>query len=322
MADVTCLGILVADVFGRSIDRYPDRGKLMLVSDMQLHTGGCAANTGADLAKIGVKTAVMGKVGPDGFGDFVVQSLSEQGLDCSGIVRDAQVGTSASMVMVHGDGERSFIHFVGANATLTEEDIDWGVIEGSKVLHVAGTFLMPELDKAPTARILQAAQERGIITSLDTCWDDKGRWMNVLAPCLPHLDIFTPSIEEARKCTGEEDPIEVADALHSRGVKLVVLTMGKQGCFVSDVRTDPTTRFFVPTYEKIDAVDACGAGDAFSAGFLAGWVYGYDIVDSARFGIAVSTLCVMKVGATTGIRSKDETLSFINEHGFLEIRTV
>ncbi|MGQ9580211.1 MAG: carbohydrate kinase family protein, partial [Armatimonadota bacterium] len=168
MAEVTCLGILVADVVGKPVDQVPERGKLVLVDTMELHTGGCASNTGTSLAKIGIDTAIIGKVGDDGFGDFMIKELGKWGADCSGIVRDRVARTSATMVLVHGDGERSFIHYIGANATLTEDDVNFDVIKGSKVLHVAGTFLMPAFDGEPTARVLRKAQEMGILTSLDT----------------------------------------------------------------------------------------------------------------------------------------------------------
>ena len=78
--------------------------------------------------------------------------------------------------------------------------------KGARLLHVAGSFLMPKLDGEPTARVLAGARRRGLITCLDTCWDAQGRWMSLLASCLPHLDHFVPSIEEARQLTGRSDP--------------------------------------------------------------------------------------------------------------------
>ena len=210
MVDVTCLGILVADVVGKPVDEIPTRGKLTLVDTMELHTGGCASNTGTALARIGVDTAIIGKVGSDGFGDFVINSLSKHGADCTGIVRDDAVATSATMVMVHGDGERSFIHYLGANATLTEDDIDLDMVGRGRILHVAGSFLMPAFDGEPTARVLKKAREMGVVTTLDTCWDSRGNWMKLLEPCLEYVDYAVPSIEEARMVTGREKPAEVA----------------------------------------------------------------------------------------------------------------
>ena len=306
MADVTCLGILVADLVGRPVDTYPERGKLVLVEELGLHSGGCAANTGVDLAKIGISTGIIGKVGSDGLGDFMVKTLKSHGLDTRGVVRDHNIGTSGTMVVVHSDGERSFIHYLGANAALTEEDVDWNVVKDTKILHVAGSFLMPAIDGEPTARVLKKAQSMGIITTLDTAWDSKGRWMSVLKPCLAHVDYALPSIEEARLITGKQDPADVAAALMDHGVKIVGLKMGEEGCYI---RTkDDEIR--IPRYE-VKAVDANGAGDSFVAGFLTGVHYDWDLERTGRFANAVGACCVMALGATTGIRSLEETLAFI-----------
>src|SRR5687768_13892470 len=116
MPDIACLGILVADLLGHPIDALPPRGRLGLVDRMNLHIGGCAANTGIDLARLGVAVSILGKVGVDGLGDFVLATLRREGLDTRGVVRDDEVGTSATMVMVSSDGERTFLHHLGGNA--------------------------------------------------------------------------------------------------------------------------------------------------------------------------------------------------------------
>lgn len=308
MADVVCLGILVADCVGKPIESMPERGKLALVDSMELHIGGCASNTGTALAKIGVDAAIIGKVGNDGFGDFMVNELSKHGADCSGIVRDEVTHTSATMVMVDSKGERTFIHYIGANATLTEQDVDWNVVENGKILHVAGTFLMPAFDGQPTANVLKKAKELGVITSLDTCWDSRGNWMKLLEPCLPYVDYAVPSIEEARMCTGKQDPSDVADVFMSKGVKTVALKMGDQGCYIKN--KDIELR--IPIY-KVDAIDAVGAGDAFAAGFLAGIVNGWDLLRTGKFANAVGAFCVTALGATTGIKDQETIEAFIDE---------
>ena len=93
MAEVICVGNLVADAVARPVLELPEKGKLTLVDDLQLHSGGCAANTGAALAKLGISTSVVGKVGEDGFGDFLVQALSKVGLDVTGISRSKNYHT-------------------------------------------------------------------------------------------------------------------------------------------------------------------------------------------------------------------------------------
>ncbi len=308
MPEVTCVGILVADVVGKPVEQMPERGKLSLVERMELHSGGCAANTAIGLAKLGIDTAIVGKVGTDGFGDFMVQCFAQQGIATDGIARDTETATSATMVMVHGDGERSFLHYLGANATFRLEDIDYDKLRGSKILHVAGSLVMPAFDGEPTAQLLKQAQQDGIITALDTVWDAQGRWMNALAPALPYVDYFLPSYEEARMLAGGlDDPADVAKFLINAGVKVVGLKMGERGCYV---RTVDGAKFRIPIM-NIQAIDALGAGDAYVAGFLAGLVKDWDIETCARFATAVGASCVQSLGATTGIKTFGETLQIL-----------
>lgn len=306
--EVTCLGILVADVVGKPVDVYPERGRLNLVDRMELHSGGCAANTGVSLAKIGVKTAVIGKVGTDGFGDFLIQVLQKHGIDTRGVKRDEKEATSATMVMVHSDGERSFLHYIGANAALRLEDVEMDIVRESKVLHIAGALVMPGIDGEPTAELLRRAKEMGIITSFDTVWNTSSGWMNTVRPCLPYVDYMIPSIEEAKMLTGRSEPEDIAQVFLDHGVKVVGLKMGERGCFIRSAEV----KLAIPRYQ-VQAMDALGAGDAFAAGFLTGLVKGWDLEQTGRFANAVGALCVTALGATTGVRSLEETLAFMHK---------
>jgi len=303
--EVVCVGIIVADVLARPVDSLPPRGRLILVEEMKLHIGGCAANTAIGLVRIGIPAAVIGKVGADGFGDFAVNFLQRQGVEVSGVVRDSSSLTSGTMVLVHGDGERSFLHYLGANAALEEKDLDFGLLSQARLVHVAGSLVLPRLDGEPTARLFARAKKAGLITSLDTVWDARGGWMEVLRPCLRHVDYFLPSLEEAKMLTGRSDPGEVAAALLDEGVGTVVLKMAERGCYVRSRES----AFQVPAY-RIQCVDATGAGDAFVAGFLTGLLKGWDLEASARFANAVGALACLAMGTTAGVRSLEETLAF------------
>lgn len=310
MADVVCLGILVADVVGKPVDKWPKRGELELVERMELHSGGCASSTGIALAKIGVDVAVIGKVGKDGFGDFMIHSLKLHGIDPAGVVRSNDFNTSCTMVMVHSDGERSFIHYLGANQDLTEADVDMDLIAGSRLLHVAGSFLMPGIDGQPTANVLKKARALGVTTCLDTAWDSTGKWMSVFEPCLPYIDYFLPSIAEAAMLTGKKDPADIAAALLDAGVGVVALKMGEEGSYIKN--RDAELR--IPPFD-VESVDALGAGDCFVAGFLTGLVNGWDLERTGKFANATGAFCVTALGATTGIRDQGTIETFIAGQG-------
>ncbi len=307
--DILCLGIFVADIVAKPITNMPDKGKLALVDTMELHTGGCASNTGYGLNKLGISTGLMGKVGIDGFGDYFINYMKTAGLDIRGIKRTPTANTSATMVMVSPDGERTFFHYLGANAELCYEDVDFDLIKEARILHIAGSFLMPKFDGEPASKVLKQARDLGITTSLDTAWDSKGKWLDVLEPCLQYLDIFMPSIEEAKMITGKEKASDIANSLLSYGIKTVALKMGENGSYV---RTKDW-ELYLPIY-KVKTVDATGAGDAFAAGFLAGIAKGWDHKESARLGNAVGACCVTAIGSVAGIKSMDETLEFMKKY--------
>ena len=304
--DILSLGIFVVDVIGRPIDRFPEKGKLELFDELEMHTGGCANNTGIALAKLGIDVGAMGKIGQDGFGDFVLRTLRENSVDTQGIVRDAKTNTSFTFVAVASDGERSLLHYMGANAALSEADLDLELVKQCKILHVAGSFVMPNFDGEPTANILRQAKDTGVTTSLDTVWDATGNWLKTLEPCLPYVDIFLPSIEEAKQLTGRDSPPDIAKFLMDYGIQTVGLKMGERGSYVRTAQDE----LYVPAYQ-VDIVDATGAGDAYVAGFLAGTVMGWDLKRTSELASAAGAACVTAMGTTTGIRNLEETLEII-----------
>ncbi|MCS6919056.1 MAG: sugar kinase [Fimbriimonadales bacterium] len=308
MRKIASVGILVADVVAKPVSHYPERGICAHVERMELHVGGCASNTGLALAKLGLPVSVVGKVGQDAFGDFILNTLQQHGADTRGIRRSATAGTSSTMVMVHPDGERSFIHHMGANAEFCPDDINWSLIDDCEIFHLAGAYLMPQMDGAPAARVLQEAKRRGMTTCLDTTWDSSGQWMRLLEPCLPHLDFITPNYGEASMLTGETEPEKIAQRLLEAGVGVAVIKMDARGCYVK-TREEA---FHVPPC-AVEVVDMLGAGDCFTAGWLSGVAMGWDLHRTARLANAVGALCVSALGATTGVKPLQETLAFMEQ---------
>jgi sugar/nucleoside kinase (ribokinase family) len=302
MVDVVCLGIIVADVIARPVDELP-HGKVSLMSEISVHGGGCALNTATGLARLGLSVLVVGKVGEDTLGDFIVALLDERGLDARGVLRDPAVQTSASVVLVDGAGERSFLHLPGANGALGAEELAPEIFAG-RALHIAGALVMPALDGAPTAELLAEARRRGVQTSLDTVYDATGHWERV-QPCLPHLDLLMASLAEAQGISGEQEPASAAVWFRDRGVGEVALKLGADGCYVAgaDFSGD------VPAF-PVDVVDGTGSGDAFAAGIIYGKLAGWPLVDAARFANAAGALATTAVGATEGLLDLDDTLDF------------
>ena len=300
--DVVCLGILVADVIARPVDDPPTPGTLAFVDAIEVHAGGCALNTASALAAFGLRSSVVGKVGRDLFGDFLLGVLEERGLSRTGVLRDERVGTSATVVLVESTGERTFLHVPGANAALAPNELDPGRLYAGRALHLAGALVMERLDGEPFAAIAGEASRRGLLTSLDTVWDATGRWSR-LEPCLPHLDLVMPSLAEGQALSGATDAAGIAAWLRERGVRNVLVTMGPAGCYASG--EDFEGHVAAPS---VRALDSTGAGDAFAAGVLYGALAGWPLEQSARLGCAAGAVASTTVGAMLPDRSLDEVL--------------
>lgn len=312
--DVLCLGIFVADALGRPINKIPQWRQLELVDQIELHTGGCANNTGIGLVRLGLNVGCAGKVGCDGFGDFILKTLANEGIDTRGMLRDTSANTSFTFVMIAPDGERAFFHYLGANATYTIDDIDFDIIASSRILHVGGSFIMPRLDGQPTADLLKRAREMGVLTCLDTVYNGDIDAFTILKPSLLYLDYFLPSIDEARLMTNQTEPRDVARFLMDQGVGTVALKMGAEGSFVMSNGFEK----HIPAF-RTDVIDTSGAGDSWIAGFLAGVAKGFDLETCARLGSAMGALCCREIGTTAGLKGWKETIEFMNSAQILEL---
>jgi sugar/nucleoside kinase (ribokinase family) len=301
--DVVCLGIVVADVICRRVDELPPRGTLGLVEQIELRGGGCALNTASALARLGLRTSVAGKVGADRFGDFLGELLDERGVDRQALLRDPDVPTSATVALVGSDGTRTFLHVPGANGALRSEELDPELLYAGRALHAAGQLVMPSLDGEPFAALLAEAQRRGLVTSMDTVFDASGRWERVL-PSLPHVDVFTPALAEARGITGEDDPARAAAWLRGRGVGAVAITLGQDGCYASGPEFEGLV-----TAPAVSEVDGTGSGDAFAAGLLYATLAGWSFESGVRFACAAGALATTALGAFDGVAGVAETLA-------------
>jgi sugar/nucleoside kinase (ribokinase family) len=306
--DVLCVGIAVADVMAKAIDDIPAWDHLGTFDHIEHHVGGCAVNTGCDLVRLGASVAVSACIADDGAGAFVRRSLVEAGVDTTGLVATEQAATSYTFVMIGSDGRRRYLHHVGANAHFTDADVPADLIARARILHMGGSLLMPAMDGAPTARLLARARELGAITSMDTALNPNVDSRALIEPCLPHLDIFMPSIEEAEAITGGVTPEAMLDALAGYDVPTLGIKLGADGCILRVAgQTHRLAAFPVPV------VDGSGAGDAFMAGLLYGVLRDWDIARAARFGNATAAHCIQAIGCSTGVPSAERALEFLGE---------
>ncbi len=312
MKKVACIGILVADVIVQPVNEYPEKGQLVPVNSITIHNGGNAMTASINLRRMGVETKIIGKVGNDVFGGYLKNCLSDEGVDTRGLKTDSAVQTSASVLLVDSTGERSFYHCTGSNAVFCLEDIDFDIINECDLVFVTGTFLLSEFDGDETAEFLKKCKELGKTTFLDVCWDASGRWGELLMKAMPYIDFFMPSIDEAVRIADKETPEDIADVFIGGGVENVVIKMGGKGSFLKTSQQTEGKMF--PAIGDVEVVDTTGAGDSFCSGFLAAYSRGKNLEECMEFGNATGALSVTKKGATTAIKSYDETMKFLGEN--------
>ena len=309
MKKIACVGILVADVIVEPVHNYPEKGVLEPVNSITMHNGGNAMTAAINLHKLGVESRMVGMVGKDMFGDFLKGRLEEAGVDTKGLARSETAQTSASVLMIDKTGERSFFHCTGTNAVFSEKDIDYSVIEECDGVFVTGTFLLDTFDGEETKAFLARCKEMGKTTFLDVCWDAKGNWGKKLDMCMPYIDYLMPSIDEAVLIAGKEDPDDIADVFMQKGAKNVIIKLGSKGSYLR-MNGWEKGKVFKPFYID-NPVDTTGAGDSFCSGFLASFARDMAPEDSMVFANATGACCVTAKGATTGIKTFEETLAFI-----------
>lgn len=304
-------GNMVADIIGRPIDALVPRHGVghRDVDQIQFFTGGFACNVGIDLAKLGVRTGIIGRVGNDGWRDMMVNILQQYSIDLTGLIVDSTAQTPATIVCVDSTGERSFYHTVGAQQNFTSDDVvSRTEYIGQAKLFAFGYYgLVPSIDEALPHVFKTLKSKCNVKILLDSC-TSVGPTLPLLSRSLPFVDIFVPSYIEARSLTGRTDPAEMVKVFREHGAAGIVgVKLGGDGCIVDD----GNKQIRVPAIPVEKVVDTTGAGDSFLAGMITAFLRGMELEPMARFANAVGGCCVQSLGASTGIRSFEETMKLL-----------
>jgi sugar/nucleoside kinase (ribokinase family) len=299
----------VADVLARPVDQLAPSGTSQPLEDVLLGPGGNGVNTAIALARLGVSVGIAAAIGEDQFGQLLRDRVRAEGIDVSGIVSIGGAKTSTSIVLIESTGERRFLHLRGVNAFFSGEHLDWKQIAGAKILHYASAFALPAFDPAYLEPTLKRARELGSLTSVNICWDVRGRWLKLIQPALAHTDFIFPNREEGRQLTGESEPAAIAASLRAFGVKTVIVKLGAAGCYVESAQGS----FTVPGF-AVQPVDTTGAGDCFAAGFLAAISRGQALEDAARYANAAGALATLGLGGADSAPTISQLEDFLRKH--------
>jgi len=305
--DVVSLGLACADVMVKPVTTLPEQGTLGLVPTLELHLGGLAGATATVLSKLGAQVAFLGMVGQDGFGDFIVSTLNDAGVDTRFTKRSTKASTPATVVLIDDAGERTFLHHPGTAVHFSNDDVDTTVFEEAIWVHWGGPGVTPGLDGEPIGDILKCAQDHGCTTSLDTCYDAEGKWFERIEAALPHTDYVMSNIEEARAYTGSDSQEDTAAFFLNHGAKGAIIKRGEQGLYASDGAHEIS----IPAHQ-VDVVDTTGAGDAACAGFIYAQLNDWPFEDAVRLANAVGGLTVQKMGGAEAVSSLEDALALMN----------
>lgn len=296
-ADITILGTIVFDIFIPNVKNYPRSGQAIEIESFPIFTGGCGANTSIILARLGINVSLIGAVGNDLFGKYVINYLNECKVNIDLVRISKNKNTSTSILLINDKNERSYFHSVGANSEIQVSNKDLKVITKSKIFHIGGVNLLPSLDGKPMSEILKKAKSKNVVTSIDLAWDTKNRWMKNLYPSIPFIDILMCNQDELKALTGEKKLNRAIKLLHQLGVKIVVVKLAEKGSLVS--KNFLIER--VPPFE-VKAKDSTGAGDAFAGGFLYGLISGKSLYESALIGNYFGAIVTQDYGSTSALQ--------------------
>jgi sugar/nucleoside kinase (ribokinase family) len=262
-----------------------------------------------DLARLGVPTAVCGRVGQDIFGRFVAETLSLQNVDCRSLSFDPHLATSQTLIVNVRGQDRRFIHCFGANGGLSAADLEAALTPTTRVFYVGGYLILPGIDPLELAAVFRRARNQGTMTVLDVATPGPGEYLHQLLPVLAETDVFLPNTDEADLILGEPDPFKQATTFHAMGAGRVIVTRGEHGAIaVSDKQQVQVGTF------PIDYVDGSGGGDAFDAGYILGLLENRSEIDCLKLASAIGASCVRAVGTTAGVFTRAEADEFLATH--------
>jgi sugar/nucleoside kinase (ribokinase family) len=287
---VVVVGDLLYDMLAKA------EGDITLGTDtfvpIRVAAGGSGANAAAWLAHSGVETHFVGRVGGDVFGGFLEEEMERAGVKAYP-ARDPGLATGKVFVLVDGAGERTMITDRGASEALNPNDLPEPLFSAGH-LHLSGYTFSGGTRRETALKALRLARESGMTVSTDP---SSVPLLQSMGPekfleWTRDADLFFPNLAEAQTLTGEEDPDDILDDLLSH-YPAIALKLGPEGATYADRRGN---KLHLPA-EPVRAQDTTGAGDAFSAGFLAAWHAGEPPGDALRSGVKLAARAVEKVGA-------------------------
>jgi ribokinase len=312
MPDILVIGSLNADLVVRA-PHFPLPGETISGGDLQIIPGGKGANQAVAAARQGASVAMIGRVGKDSFGPFLIESLKSNNVDASYVRVDGSA-TGTAIIIVDSNGQNSIVLSAGTNGKVSAHDVE--------ALKLEAKVLLLQLE-IPLETVIHAAKwgkQKGMVVILNPA-----PARTLPDELIANADYILPNETELNLLTGvpvtdDASAEKAAKILLSRGAKNVIVTLGEKGALV--VSSNQATH--VDTY-KIDVVDTTAAGDAFIGGFafkilesdsmqsdIHQQADALQIVEAVKYANACGALAATKFGAQPSLPTKEDVGKFIS----------
>jgi sulfofructose kinase len=295
--DVVCVGQCAWD-FLFVVQEFPQSDSKIEALDSTQQGGGPAATAAVTLARLGAKTAYIGKVGDDIWGQHIVDGLAEEGVVTRCLIVEHERSSPISFVTVEeATGKRTIVHNRGTVSPLSKNDLNTELLLSGKIL------LVDSLHPGAALAAARIAKEKGVQVVLDT-----GAFKPHATDLLKVADIVIAPEYFAFEYAPGKSSADVCKDLLRLGPKIIVITQGERGglCFTED------EEFVYPGFE-VEVVDTTGAGDVFHGAFVYGLLHEWDLKKTATFASAAAALKCTQLGGRTGIPSYEETTDFLRK---------
>ncbi|MCD6195682.1 MAG: carbohydrate kinase [Staphylothermus sp.] len=306
------------------VDIIPvEPGNIVEGKKYEVHFGGAPANVAVGVSKLGHKSGMIGAVGNDPFGKFLIETLKNYGVDYR-FVKIKNIRTTLAFVTLSEEGEREFFFYrkpwvETADTQLETSDIDLGEISKSKVLHFTGFALSYPPIRNTILETIRRLSNKVVIsydpTYRSDIWLDPREAVMLHKEVLNYVNFISMSLDELEAFYKNTNYKEIARKLidEYENITTVAIRLGAKGAYVRTREVE----VFVPAF-KVKSIDTTGAGDAWTAGFIVSYfLEDNDIKKSAIFANAVAGIVVTRHGAITAIPERRTVDNFIKNSNII-----
>ena len=304
------------------VDLYPEQSGVPLsqVATFAKSLGGTATNVSVGAARLGRRTAVLTKVGPDDFGGYVRQALTEFGVDTRYVGTSPDLLTPVVFCVLNPPADPPLLFYrlpVAPDLTLTAEDVPWPLVHEVPLLWVTGTGVSVEPARQTQLEMLnhrdrpEAASGRWTVLDLDwrpMFWPSPEHARRAYTLMLENVNVVVGNRAEVEVVVGTTDPEEAARRLLANGVELALVKKGAEGVLVA-TKDGMTT--VAP--QPVDVVCGLGAGDAFGGALIHGLLSGWDPVRCAEYANAAGAIVVSRLACADAMPTIDELDAMVSK---------